>query len=154
MQIETRTKELKSRSDWDWCTSSEHTFLGISLAEEAPDVLDFIYIPPGEPAFVVWAIWSEGDSFGTAYGGYKEAFGIFPTREEAETAALWLAALRETNPKTLHHLQTSSGQRMLVREPPWLDFFCSLESVEISETKIPEGGPSLHRRRLSQLWLD
>lgn len=39
---------------------------------------------PGKDYFMVYAIWSTGDSFGHDEGAYCECFGIYQTWEEAE----------------------------------------------------------------------
>lgn len=52
-----------------------------------PSVLDNDDVPAGDTALVVWAKWTDGDTFG--YSGYWGAVGVYATPEKACRASEW-----------------------------------------------------------------
>lgn len=116
----------------EWLTKSTHEFLGISPSNSpVPDIVDNLDLEPGSEAFVVWAIWSEGDSCGMGEGCCAEAFGIFPTKDSAEELAAWLRS--GDTPEFV----SSAGQYTETYLPWWGGCHDSLDSVQISPVRIP-----------------
>lgn len=66
-----------------WEEEYENSLVGISPTKEYPDIVSNIEVKTGETCFVVWAVWSNGDSFGTAYNGSVEPLALFKTYDEA-----------------------------------------------------------------------
>ena len=70
---------------WEEEWSNEFRSIRRSVPEtEYPDVVATEAFAPGEPVYVVWAEWTEADSFGQAHSRGHDALGVFRTREQAE----------------------------------------------------------------------
>lgn len=101
-------------------------------------------LPSGADAFVVWAEWTYGDSFGYASRGSAEVFGIFEHEYCANELANYLRS-RDFNCGMFHRheenearcdFQTSDGQRFDNLYFPWLGYFEELDDVHIQPVRI------------------
>lgn len=75
----------------------------------------------GKDYFVVYAIWSTGDSFSRSHRANCECFGVYETYEEAEKRE---AELKNPEPKK-HDFSPKSGWL------PWYGYFESLDETGI-----------------------
>lgn len=106
----------------------------VCKTNEYPDIVSSLDIPVGSRAFVVWVVWSTGDSFGRAAGSYSEAFGIFTDLESAEWLRTTLIIIREQDGKT--ELNTPDGQEFTLDYMPWYGYFESLDVVNVTSVTV------------------
>lgn len=115
----------------------------IIKTDEYPDVASIHDVKPGERAFIVWAEWSSGDSFGHGDRNYTEVLGLFVRYEDAEVLQ---KALEEHARKydrrgyekdaTSYYVKTPDGQIFQSCWAPWLGYFESLDSIHIDRVEV------------------
>lgn len=81
----------------------------------------------GDVAFVVWACWSSGDSFGWDDDKYAEVFGVFKTYNEAEKLEQILWNWKKA---------TRGDEKAYGIYIPWTDMFSNLSYVQLDEMRI------------------
>jgi len=125
-RIEFRSHETQTRfpnEDDDWDRGDIHVNWTIPdvfrLTKERDYYSEPVSFEPqkGETYYMVYAIWSTGDSFGSYSQSDCESFGLYQTRKEAEDRVKELSAPREEN-KYRH---------------PWDGYFESLDKIDIKE---------------------
>lgn len=116
----------------DWNETYSHKIDNeIVETHSYPDVVTSLDFQHGQNAFVVWAVYSTGDSFGRAECSSSEVFGIF---EDYKSASELKEALRSFNKRrkgTRLDVTTSDGQKF-TDYVPWTGYFESIEYVEIT----------------------
>lgn len=123
----------------DWSCEKVH-YLGATAlrTSEYPDIASDLDIPSGTSAlFVVWAIWSTGDSFGFSKCDSAEAMGIFVDEGAAKQLRTALETFTQTTGPDRDWLvmTTMDGQHHKLRVP-WMGYFEHLESIEINSVTI------------------
>jgi hypothetical protein len=70
--------------DWseDW-SNEFRTIRQTKTKDEYPDVVALESFAPGEPVYVVWAEWTQADSFGQAHNRGYDVLGVFRTWGQA-----------------------------------------------------------------------
>lgn len=106
----------------EWSASYSNSFRSISKDDKYPDVTSARDFVVGESAYLVWAEWSSGDSFGTSNYCSVEAFGLFKDKGEADAFRLVLENASEADGKWL----------------PWFGYFESLNCVHVEHVTIGE----------------
>ena len=126
------TESYRSEEEWgSWSSQYSNYFEDVTKTDTYPDITSSLDIKEGELCFVVWAEWSSGDSFGTAYDGNTEALAIFTD----------VQSVKEFKEKVLNNgeysikFTTSDGQIHDVR-CPWTGYFETLTGIHIEQTTI------------------
>lgn len=107
-----------------------------------PDVVSIYDIPAGEDAWVVWAEYSSGDSFGHSTRGYTEVIGIFRKQDYDSAESLQRSieiANREHDRRrdsNGYRFETPDGQVFESGFAPWYGYFDSLDSVNIDRVHV------------------
>lgn len=109
-----------------------------------PDIASVLDLQSGTVAYVVWAEWTYGDSFGEAIKGSCDVFGIFEYEVFAQelvdhlenrTTNCGMFAPNEEDSDVCKCV-TGDGQQFNYRHLPWVGYFERLESVEIQKVNI------------------
>jgi len=128
-----------------WSSSYSNNFESITkidINDKCPDVTSIHDFQVGDVAYLVWAEWSSGDSFGNANCSDTEAFGLL---KEASDAFALATALREakenTNAKNWddHYKfewKSSDGQKVVYGFLPWLGYFECLDNIYVETVQI------------------
>ena len=111
----------------DWQESYSNTFNSVEKIEKYPDLVSVEELIQGNPVHVVWAEWSDGDSFGNSYRGRVEAYGVFSKWEDA----LGLKTALENSTNNGYNFTASTGQVFESKYVPWNGYFESLDSINI-----------------------
>lgn len=133
----------------DWNETYSHKIdYKIVETHSYPDVVTSLDFQDDQNAFVVWAVFSTGNSFGRAECSSSEVFGIF---EDYETAVELKKALRSFNKMREGNrldVTTSDGQRF-TDYVPWTEYFESVEYVEITLVTVKKLKKDLDTIQLS-----
>jgi len=127
----------------EWSSECENTLQSVSKTKEYPDIVSTLDIQPGQTAYVVWAEWSYGDSFGQGYCNATEALAIFLDEESAKDAADWYRDFKTDfsrglfSPRKQKH-RTPDGQELQLAEAPWEGYFEKLEGIRITEIVVSD----------------
>lgn len=128
-----------------WHSHSTNTFEELTKCDEKdayPDVTSIHDFKIGDVAFLVWAEWSTGDSFGHGTNSSSEAFALLKNAEDAFKLA---QALREAtgNQKAKKwedqyrfDWKSSDGQKVSSGFLPWLGYFENLENVYVETIQV------------------
>ena len=118
--------------DWseNWNNKAPHS---ITLNNDNPDVVTSIEFFDGEVAFLVWAEWSTGDSFGRAYGGEVEALGLFRDEIFAEKFKNYLEKLGEDDS---YEFKSDDGQEFKNEHIGWAGYFDCLDEIHIDVVEV------------------
>ena len=122
-----------------WSASSSHTLIKtVEMTEDYPDVVAPFDLKTGDDAYVVWVIWSSGDSFGHESGAFAEAIGIF---KDAKAAFELSNHIERTDWRKINTLKltTSDGQQFNTGWVPWSGYFESLDSVQVDAVLVNNG---------------
>ena len=128
----TCTESYRSDEEWgDWSSDNSNYFKQVTKTDAYPDITSSLDIKEGELCFVVWAEWSSGDSFGTAYDGNTEALAIFTDVKSAKEFQEKVLNSEEYSVK----FTTPDGQVHNVR-CPWTGYFEELTEIHIEQTVL------------------
>lgn len=139
IKVDSECYPEESDEDGDnWCETWEHNISDtITKADDGqvPDVVTTHELEANHPVFLVYAIWSTGDSFGRASGGSFEPIAIFKEEEEAKKFS---EALEKADSEKPFHYKANDGQEFHCKNLWWNDFFSSLETVEYIQVEYDE----------------
>lgn len=128
-----------------WNSSSTNTFDSLNKCDELdayPDITSIHDFKVGDFAFLVWAEWSSGDSFGHGVNSSNEAFALLKNDEDAFKLA---TALREATPnnnckywdeQNRFEWKSSDGQNVKIGYVPWFGYFESLGTVYVEAVRV------------------
>jgi hypothetical protein len=134
--------EVTREADLDdkWSGEDTYTFWNFRGLTRKAGYWDTFEIPKaweGKEVFVVWVVYSTGDSFSHSENGSSEGIGIYSTLEEAQG----VKEMIEADDKAKSHacgysfsLVLPSGQKL---STPWKGYFESLTTVEINRDVVP-----------------
>lgn len=136
--------ERSPESYGSWSSSHSNEFESVKKCDITssvlnPDVTSVHDFSVGSIAYLVWAQWGSGDSFGHGKGSDTEAFALL--RDSADAFRL-KNALEQAKPnpkaKRENHFYwvSSDGQVVETGFLPWFGYFESLESVHIEAVII------------------
>ena len=120
----------------------------IKKIEEIPDeecfeVVSELDLPSGSEAWIVWVVWSSGDSFGWAENKHAEVLAIFDHEWYANAFADYVRnGDYESNNSFLggtdkpFTFQSEDGQEFKYDYIPWDGYFESLEAVHVDKVKV------------------
>lgn len=91
-----------------------------SYAYAGPD------IEPGTPVFVIYAVWSSGDSFGSDTRGNYEFMSV---TTDMDRAIRNMDALRKDGER---EIENDDGSRMKISYRPWSGYFENLDELTIA----------------------
>lgn len=120
-----------------WSESYSNSFSRVYKTKEYPDIVSDLDIKVGEKCYVVWAVWSSGNSFGWSEGYGSEAIGIFKDKEAADelVSALEISAYHsDGEDKYSFYYKTSDGQVFDIKCVPWSGYFEHLDCINCDET--------------------
>lgn len=107
------------------------------------EVVSELDLPSGSEAWIVWVVWSSGDSFGWAENRHAEVLAIFDHEWYAERFADYVRnGDYESNNSFLggtdkpFTFQSEDGQEFKYDYIPWDGYFESLEAVHVDKVKI------------------
>lgn len=133
------TDRLRYNSDGQqygsWSAESYHRLSDTITADsEYPDITAPFKFEEGEIGYVVWVIWSHGDSFGHHTRGSSEVVGLF---KDAESAMELRNCLLDTgnyfkkNPEYAYNIRTKDGQTFSAGYASWSGYFESVDEVRV-----------------------
>lgn len=129
------THEEHSPEQWgSWSADYDNRLESVFKSKDCPDIVSSLDIPEGATAYVVWAHYSTGDSFGGATGGGREALGIFQDANAAHELARYLASVHDDEHGV--NFETRDGQKHHFPYLPWLGFFEELEDIVVDTITI------------------
>ena len=126
----------EDKPEGDWKEEWVQTFEGVFVDDNFPDLAATLEIKEGEKCFVVWASWSQADSFGSADDKHVEMLGIF--REEESALELEKAVEEASHPSWVYPRRltcTTKDGQSFETNLPWTGMD-SLGSIHIEETKM------------------
>ena len=108
--------------------------------DEYPDIVSILDLPANSTAYVVYAVWSDGDSFGCSRYSSAEPFGIFKSFDCAKefSSQLYNPVYDPNKSETSIVIDCSDGQRFEYRFFPWGDWFSDLEYVDVIQVTVKE----------------
>ena len=118
-----------------WSKSLRNEFVKVEEVTEYPDVVTTLDINKGDEAFVVWAEWSTGNSFGRAHNSNAEAVGIFKDEKAADDFAKFLEATENLEMFHFSHRSISEVVKHLGENKKLLTFFERMELVIDADDK-------------------
>lgn len=132
----TRSRDPDEQWDGD-DTYTEWTFKGLTRKSNA-DCFDIPKEWIGCNVFVVYVIWSTGDSFSHSSHAYAEGVGIYATHEEAEDVKklIWDEYNEGDKDYSNNFVMLPSGQKLSTSA--WKGYFESLNDVVIEEATVPK----------------
>ena len=127
------------------CTTWNFRGLRRSRKDEKPNWRgsDVFEIPKewiGKTVFVVWIVWSDGDSFGHDEGRNAEGLGVYATYEEASAVKKMIlddyknSGYDYSMKKGANQITLPSGQ--VLSTYTWKGYFESLDDVHIDEALV------------------
>lgn len=123
----------------DWYSSSTNTFESVSKCTDSyPDAASVEDIPTGSLAYVVWAEYSSGDSFGRGDCCSTEVLAVFTNNADAVGLA---KHIREQNGKDVntYKFTASTGQVFESGFAPWSGYFEHLDTVYVEHATVGGG---------------
>jgi hypothetical protein len=115
----------KWREDW---SNSFRTIRRMSPTDSHPDAVAAEDFVPGEAVYVVWAEWTQADSFGSASNRGVDTLGVFRTREQAQGLEKLARAAKDYEPTPYLGLEYYFGD--------FKGYFDRLEAIHIEPTHI------------------
>ena len=110
----------------------KQSFMEVCPVEKDPNISSSLKIEPGEPCFVVWAIYSRADSIQRDENGEVLVAGVFKNYISAQMLQKTLANHKKKEGNQIA-LDTPDGQSFDVYIG-WMDYFDNLEEVKVSTT--------------------
>lgn len=111
--------------------------------EDSFEVVSELDLPSGSEAWIVWIVWSSGDSFGWAENRHAEVLAIFDHEWYANAFADYVRnGDYESNNSFLggtgkpFTFQSEDGQEFKYDYIPWDGYFESLEAVHVDKVKV------------------
>lgn len=111
--------------------------------EESFEVVSELDLPAGSDAWIVWVVWSTGDSFGWAKNSHVEVLAIFDHEWYADAFADYVRGedYESVNPFTHESdnpfdFQSYDGQEFEIKYIPWDGYFESLEAVNVHKVRV------------------
>lgn len=125
----------------DWYESFTNSLESVSCAAAVPDVVSVHDLKSGDRAYLVWAEWSTGDSFGHGDRSSVEAIGLFVDRKCAQELKDGLEATDkygnyQSSKNVSYKIKTTDGQLFECGFAPWAGYFESLDAVHIDSVDI------------------
>ena len=127
----------------DWYENMETSLEGWAAPEtKHPDVVTELSFEKGDTAYIVWAVWSYGDTFGECNNCQHDVFGMFTSPKVAQEL---VDHLDNHNESMLHHpygvdgewFETSDGQKHLIPDMlEWEGYFETLTLLEVAEVVV------------------
>ncbi|HET8688511.1 MAG TPA: hypothetical protein VFM18_18010 [Methanosarcina sp.] len=125
--------------DYSWSESYSNYFDRITKTDEYPDVVSMHDFKAGDQAYLVWAEWSSGDSFGHGDRNNVEALGVFMHKHDAENFAQVLRETRSNKSESGNFSWTSSeGQIVETGCLPWCGYFETLDNINVELVSVGE----------------
>jgi hypothetical protein len=122
-----RSNEAYGKWSEDW-SNSFRTIRRISPTDSHPDTVAVEDFAPGELVYVVWAEWTESDSFGRAANRGVDTLGVFRTWEQAHGLETLARAAKDYEPVPYLGLEYRFGD--------FKGYFDYLEAIHIEMTHI------------------
>ena len=116
----------------------------VTKDQKNPDIASELDLSVGSTAYVVWAEWSYGDSFGEAVRGSAEAFGIFEHEVFAQQFVDYLNSRRQNcgmftglaEDSQVCVFESGDGQVFQLKYLPWVGYFDNLEQLHIEHVTV------------------
>lgn len=115
-----------------WSESYSNSFRSVAHDDKYPDVVSIHDFKPGDVAYVVWAEWSTGDSFGRAERGSREALAILKNGIDAFDLQRKLSLAEDGAFKW----KSSDGDTFESGYLPWGGYFDSLDEIRIETVQF------------------
>jgi len=119
--------------DFSWEESYSNSFESVVKTDKYPDITALHDFEVGDQAFLVWAEWSTGDSFGHGDRSHVEAFALFKNSEDAYAYA---HALEHAPDGKKFKFVSSEGQVFENIYMPWHGYFESLDNIHVETVTI------------------
>lgn len=133
--------------DYSWSSSTNFTFYNVTIEPSKDDIVHesvnsthkFL---PGDRAYLVFAAWGEGDSFGNGDNTDHAAIHLFKNLDLARLLFLKIAQDYYIQDKDLgiysrkNDFITDSGIKLNIDTSPWSGYFEHLDTLKIFEVDI------------------
>jgi hypothetical protein len=127
----TNTREPNEDDQWDRGDSyTDHHVTGISLSFGQSEVIGPDDVRVGETVYLVYAVYTSGDSFGTDYAANIDFVAVF--RNQALADAVKRDIEKSDGKKSSIKVRLDDG-RTFVYGFPWLGYFDSLCYVNVEK---------------------
>lgn len=128
-----------SEEQWgEWSSVYSNTIDKFFTKEDKhPDVVSEKEFKSGDKAYVVWAVWSTGDSFGHSEDSEVDAIAIFSDPSAAFDFKNQLEIFSDPDDYEPISFETKDGQ-IIKYYPSWFGYFESLSYIEVSEVVFVE----------------
>ena len=121
----------------EWHESWEHSFTGIELCkDDYPDLIALEEYEPGDPVYIVWAEYSQGDSFGWANRGRTEILIALKNLEDAKRVQKLAMLFKPEG--YVYYFPFEFGKHTAEIYCPWLGYFEQLDEIHIDKAYIPK----------------
>jgi hypothetical protein len=118
-----------------WSEEYDVDFDGIEKTKEYPDIVSVHNLKRGDMCYVVWALWSTGDSFGCSRNGEYEALALFIDNAAAEDFRNQLIKSDNGSYEYSTVIKCLDGQELTVNKG-WTGYFESLSDINIEYTEL------------------
>ena len=126
-------KHSNEAYDYSWSKSCSNALQMVSVEDNYPDVVSTV--APQDVAYIVWAEWSTGDSFGHGYCTEAEAFGVFNCHDSAKELAKELRRIAKEDIEELD-FTTQDGQEFKQGWVAFAGYFEKLENVYVEPVTV------------------
>lgn len=108
---------------------------GLKIDNKYLDVETSLDIKEGEKVYLLYVVYTTGDSFSTSHGGSIEFINVYRDIEVAKENERRINKKEETNDYHII-LKTSNGESEYRIYTPWIGYFESIDYVEIKELTV------------------
>ena len=131
------TKEPDSEDGWDrGDTETSYEVRGVTLQEEdSYNAIPVEHINKGDTIYIVYAVYSTGDTFGTDSGGEIELVSVHKTKELAEKNVRMINSRTKKEANCSISIELDNGN-IFTRYCPWDGYFESLDYCEYKEVVV------------------
>lgn len=105
---------------------------GITIDNKHLDIETSLDIKKGEKIYLLYVVYTTGDSFSTNHGGSIEFINVYRDIEIAKENERRIKEFEETNDYHID-LKTSNGEGEYRIYTPWVGYFESIDYIEIKE---------------------
>lgn len=141
------TRSPQSDDQWDrGDTETDWEVSGVEIVDSEKDHYDVMAdfkVKPGDRIWLVYAIYSTGDSFGNDRGSSIEFFTAHKNEEIASDNGEILARMSKSDSHYNFNaaITLDSGLRMVVHVP-WMGYFEGLDNVHVEQFTVHESSQS------------
>jgi hypothetical protein len=131
---EKRTHSTRGEGDYaDWSEDIYNDIRELEIVDSDysyRDVIADFDVKSGDIVFLVYALYSDGDSFGSSTGNI-EYVAVYKSKEKAEACVKQINDSVDKSRNTYSMEYTTESGSVLTVSCPWIGYFNRLESAEV-----------------------